>query len=163
MLYLSADQHWNHANILIYTSRPFKSLKHMNRELVRRWNNVVDPEDTVIHLGDLCFPRKGEDHRYWREQLNGNITFVKGNHDRGADAPIQSLILKYGGVDWWCEHYPVQRYRHNLCAHVHDRWKIRKVGLDVIVNCAVDVWGYAPISMEQILQAVKEAPRGESL
>lgn len=163
MLYLTADQHWNHENIRAYTHRPFKSLKHMNDELVRRWNRVVDTGDTVIHLGDLCFDRKEKNHRYWREQLNGDITFVKGNHNRTAETPIQSLTLKYGGIDWWCSHYPEQRYKHNLCAHVHNLWKIRKIGLDVIVNVGVDVWDYTPVSMTQILEAIKEAPRGESL
>lgn len=123
----------------------------------------MEPKDTVIHLGDFCFDRKEKDHRYWREQLNGDITFVRGNHDHRKDAPIQSLILKHGDIDWWCEHYPVRRYRHNLCAHVHDLWKVRKVGLDVVVNVGVDVWGYTPVSMAQILKAIKEAPMGESV
>ena len=163
MLYLTADQHWNHQNILAYTQRPFKSLEHMNMELVRRWNGVVDPGDTVIHLGDLCFNRREKDHQYWREQLNGNMILVQGNHDTSKEAPVQSLILKHEGIDWWCEHYPVRRYRHNLCAHVHNLWRIRKVGLDVVVNVGVDVWGYTPVSMMQILKAIKEAPVGESL
>ena len=163
MLYLTGDTHFNHANIIKYTKRPFKSITHHDLELVRRWNEVVKPGDTVIHLGDLGFNRKEKDHQYYREQLNGNMVLVQGNHDSSKEAPIQSLILKHGGVDWWCEHYPVRRYRHNLCAHVHNLWRIRKTGLDVIVNVGVDMWGYAPVSMDQILEAVKAAPLGESL
>lgn len=132
-------------------------------ELIRRWNSVVSSGDIVLHLGDFGFSRGEKNHEYYRNQLNGDMVLVKGNHDSSKKAPIQSLILKYGGIDWWCEHYPSRRYRHNLCAHVHNRWKIRKVGLDVVVNCATDVWNYTPVSMEQILKAVKEAPRGDSL
>jgi len=123
---------------------------------------VVEPGDTVIHVGDFCFHRSGRGHRYWDEQLNGNKVYLQGNHNNHRDAPVQSCIIKYGGIDWWCSHYPERRYKHNLCGHVHDLWKIRKIGMDVIVNCGVDVWGYAPVSMEQILKAIKEAPRGES-
>jgi len=123
----------------------------MNAELIRRWNEVVKPEDTVIHLGDFCFNKKEQNHDYWESQLNGKIIFVQGNHDNHVNAPIQSLIFKYGGVDWWCSHYPERRYKHNLCGHVHDKWKIQRTEHDVVVNVGVDVWDYAPVSMDRIL------------
>jgi len=163
MLYLTGDTHFNHANIISYAKRPFKSITHHDAELIRRWNNVVEPWDTVIHLGDFCFSRGEKNYEYYRSRLNGNMVLVKGNHDSSREAPIRGLTLHHGGVDWWCEHYPVRRYRHNLCAHVHNLWRIRKVGMDVVVNCATDVWDYTPVSMTRILAAVKDAPRGESL
>ena len=162
MLYISGDHHLAHTNILDYCKRPFKSITHHDMELVRRWNEVVKPEDLVIHLGDFCFERGEQDHRYWRSQLNGDIIFIQGNHDSHKNAPIQSLIFKYGGIDWWCSHYPERRYKHNLCAHVHSLWKTRKTGTDIIINCGVDAWNFTPVSMEQIMETVRSAPNGES-
>lgn len=53
----------------------------MNAEIVRRWNEVVSPDDTVYHLGDVALgriddslPRVGE--------LNGYLILEEGNHDR---------------------------------------------------------------------------------
>ena len=134
----------------------------MDMELIRRWNDVVDPGDTVIHLGDFCFNRKDKDHDYYREQLNGDLILVKGNHDARKEAPIQSLVLHYGGVDWRCEHYPMRRYKHNLCGHVHSLWRTRKTGMGVVVNMSVDVWDFTPASMDDIFEVAKNAPLGES-
>ena len=125
-------------------------------ELIRRWNSVVKPNDTVIHLGDFCFSRGEKNHDYYQNQLNGHMVLVKGNHDSSKEAPIQSLILKHGGTDWWCEHYPVRRYRHNLCAHVHNLWRIQRTAHDVVVNVGVDVWHGYPVSMEQILETINK-------
>lgn len=162
MLYVSGDHHLGHENILDYCKRPFKSIIHHNMELIRRWNAVVKPEDTVIHLGDFCFERGEQDHRYWRKQLNGDIVFIQGNHDNHHDAPFQSLIFKYGGIDWWCSHYPERRYKHNLCAHVHTLWRTRRTATDIIINCGVDVHNFTPVPMEEIMEIAHLAPNGES-
>lgn len=76
-----SDTHFGHRNIITYCNRPFKNVDHMNAELVRRWNSIVEPEDTVYHYGDVALgkidqslPRVGE--------LNGYIILVEGNHDR---------------------------------------------------------------------------------
>jgi calcineurin-like phosphoesterase family protein len=53
----------------------------MNQGLIEAWNSVVKKDDEVFHLGDFCF--KGYDK--WVEiikQLNGQITIIKGNHDK---------------------------------------------------------------------------------
>ena len=155
-LYVTSDHHFHHANIIKYTKRPFKSVEHMNMELVRRWNSVVSDGDIVLHMGDFSFNHKERTHRFWREQLNGEIVFLQGNHDSHTDAPIQSLVFKYGGIDWWCSHYPERRYKHNLCGHVHDLWKIQRKGRDIIVNCSVDVWDYTPVPMETVLRLVRK-------
>ena len=112
----------------------------MNMELVRRWNDVVSDGDTVIHLGDFCFNQRDMKHRDWENQLNGKIVFLQGNHDNHKDAPIQSLVFKHNGVDWWCSHYEETRYKHNLCGHVHDLWKSKSRGKDIIINVSVDVY-----------------------
>jgi len=60
----------------------------MNEEIIRRWNERVKPEDTVFFLGDFCF-KSGSDRgegepvkaQEYIKQLNGNIIFIKGNHD----------------------------------------------------------------------------------
>lgn len=45
--------------------------------LYEKWNNVVGPNDTVLHLGDFAF-RGIEEHT---KKLNGNKILLRGNHD----------------------------------------------------------------------------------
>lgn len=77
-IFLIGDLHLNHTNIIKYCHRPFKSIGEMNRVLIDRWNTTVGGQDTVYFLGDLCFG----DPQPWLDTLNGDIRFIKGNHDK---------------------------------------------------------------------------------
>ena len=37
--------------------RPFATTAEMDREMAARWNEVVQPDDTVWHLGDFALYR----------------------------------------------------------------------------------------------------------
>ena len=85
MIYLTSDQHFNNYNILKYQAdtRPFGSVAEMNEALIRRWNSVVKPDDTVYVLGDFIMgvAEKAQDIL---DRLNGNIKLIRGNHDSPA-------------------------------------------------------------------------------
>lgn len=52
----------------------------MDRELIKNWNAVVPEDGIVFHLGDFSWGS----YQFWkkiREQLNGRIILIKGNHD----------------------------------------------------------------------------------
>lgn len=76
-IFLIADTHFNHTNIIRYCNRPFSSIGQMNETLVNNWNSSVGKDDTVYFLGDLCMG----DPRIWLDKLNGEIRFIRGNHD----------------------------------------------------------------------------------
>src|SRR6185437_16353818 len=46
---LISDTHFNHTNIVTYCDRP----KDFTQILIKRWNERVQPKDTIIHLGDV--------------------------------------------------------------------------------------------------------------
>lgn len=146
--WLTADHHFRHFNIIEYTKRPFKSLEDMDGELIRRWNERVKEEDRVLYLGDFAF---GDPEEYI-EQLNGDIVFLKGSHDREIKTILRSCVIKYGGVDFHCSHVPESKFKFNLCGHVHEKWKIKRAGPKVIVNVGVDQWDFYPIDIEEILK-----------
>lgn len=54
MIWFASDHHFGHANVCQYTGRPFAGVDQMNEALVANHNNVVDPDDTVILVGDMC-------------------------------------------------------------------------------------------------------------
>ncbi len=79
-----SDIHFDHANIIKYCSRPFKSTEEMNTTIGRNWNNTIVPNDVVYFLGDMAFGRGSRKSRWWPQWLNGRITWVKGSHDYGV-------------------------------------------------------------------------------
>lgn len=67
----------------------------MDEEIIRRWNEVVSPEDTVYHLGDIALgPIDKSLAKITR--LNGYKIAVLGNHDR----PFMRMG-KHDEDTWW--------------------------------------------------------------
>lgn len=79
-VWFTSDTHFSHARIIELSNRPFKDVDHMNHEIIRRWNELVSPDDTVYHLGDVALGPK-ETWKPILESLNGNKILVTGNHD----------------------------------------------------------------------------------
>lgn len=135
----------------------------MNAGLRRNWNAVVQPEDTVYHLGDFAMG----DKKYWplyRRQLNGRIIFITGNHDEPlarwrklllpGDEEHENLVIdtKYGKM--YLHHEPSHLFisakcAYHLCGHVHTAWK-RK---GRVINVGVDVWDYKPVTIDTLIEA----------
>ena len=80
MIFFTADHHFYHTNIIAYCKRPFNSVEEMNDELVRRWNSVVDINDTVYYLGDFSLARRAVE--VFAPRLNGEKYLIMGNHDQ---------------------------------------------------------------------------------
>ncbi len=80
--WFTSDTHFSHANILhLGEGRPFDTVEEMNETLIDNWNSVVNPADTVYHLGDVALgPIK--DSLPLVGRLNGYKLLVPGNHDR---------------------------------------------------------------------------------
>lgn len=79
--WFTSDTHFGHANIIKYCDRPFASVDAMNKAIIKNWNSVVSPDDTVYHLGDVAL---GDINSSLAcvGALNGYKILVLGNHDR---------------------------------------------------------------------------------
>ena len=87
-IFFTSDTHYGHANIASKNVskwkdgyRDYKSLEDMNQDLVKQINKIVQPDDTLYHLGDWSF---GGIENIWkfRKQVNcQNIHLILGNHD----------------------------------------------------------------------------------
>lgn len=140
--YVISDTHLGHGLILTYSNRPFKSTEEMNAALIREWNMRVHKDDLVYHIGDFCFKSNNKSHlstineesnqgwEYWKSKLNGNIIWIKGNHDPsgGVKTHIESLQITFSGRWINMVHKPEHSKPEmdiNLVGHVHQAWKIR--------------------------------------
>ncbi len=153
-IYLASDLHLNHAKILRHCHRPFSSLRHMNRDLVDRWNGVVGPRDTVYHLGD--FSIRGSPDR-WIRELNGKKVFIRGNHDRDLPGAMHHATLSYGGYEFYLVHDPrnAPPSWKGWVIHGHTHNKVPEYpfinGEKRTINVSCECTGYAPLSIDHLL------------
>ena len=157
----------------------------MNQQLINNWNSVVSKDDTVFHLGDFsfCGPIKTQEIK---EQLNGKIILIKGNHDYKSafklfDDVFDQLLLNLNGDLVYLNHYPfltfAGAYRENvyqLFGHIHSCktiFPIETPETEKILNedsnrlqylfknqydVGVDNNNYTPISWNQIKEKLYE-------
>jgi len=152
--FFSADTHFQHTDIIKHAKRPFESIEDMNETLISNWNSKVGINDEVIFLGDFAW----KNVNYFISRLNGNITFVTGNHDKFK---INNLELDINGEIIYCVHNPDEAQDHNITlhGHVHNLWKYKKIKNKIFINVGTDVWGYYPVSLRQIRQCIEENDR----
>ena len=99
-IWVWSDTHFNHANIISFCDRPFKSADQMNWKMVQFHNEVVKPQDKVYHLGDV-YMGGGFTREYTEKllsSLNGHKRLILGNHDNGKDQILQRYFEK---IDVW--------------------------------------------------------------
>jgi len=170
--WITADLHFNHTNIIKYCQRPFDSIANMNYELVRRWNERIKPEDVVYFNGDFCFRDVDKPSKYWEEQLNGKIIFIRGNHDRSNRVAtlIKGIELFFGGREIYITHRPrdySDNIQLNLVGHVHNNWKIKRLYSGImwcfLYNVGVDVHNFYPITFEEAIDDFNKIKNTEEI
>jgi CxxC-x17-CxxC domain-containing protein len=165
-IFLISDLHLDHANIIKFCNRPFKSLSEMNDFIVETWNKTVRKDDIVFFLGDMACGWGSRKTRFWLEKLNGNIFFVKGAHDKSRHIKFYGkLILNYKGHRFLLIHNP-QDAPHDwedwvIHGHTHNKNpeyplvnKNKKT-----INVSVELIGYKPISLKELLAKLGPLPK----
>ena len=156
-LFFTSDTHFNHKNILkLGKGRPFETIEEHNQGLIDKWNSVVNPGDTIFHLGDVSFCYDPKEISEIFKKLNGSVHIVQGNHDRSKVLShllnqnlIQSLRTyheyKYDGNDgrkysFVMMHWPILEPNHIFLNK--DVGKVTVIGLYGHVHAIND---YEPI------------------
>ena len=144
--------HYNHSNIIKFCGRPFKDAEEMNEIMINNWNKVVPTDGIVFHLGDFGWGDY-QDYKKIRERLNGEIVFIKGNHDRKNGCKSQAqydelftysaqqMFIEIEGRKVYLNHVPFLCYGgtyrdqkglvYQLFGHVHlSNIKERNTGRD---------------------------------
>ena len=166
--FFTSDTHFFHENIIRFSHRPFETVDEMNQALINRWNAKISKSDLVYHLGDFALKCTPDQARRVRNQLNGQIILVRGNHDKIADqikdafaavkdydeisvsdsdAPNNKrkiVLLHYAMRVWNASHHG----SFHLYGHSHGSLPDDKAALAFDVG--VDCWGYAPLSYDEV-------------
>jgi calcineurin-like phosphoesterase family protein len=165
-IYLVADLHFGHKNIIEYENRPFKDIFSMDKEISSNWNAVVSNKDKIFVLGDVSFHGK-ERTKNIISKLNGHKILVMGNHDRGRSInwwydigfnevykyPI--LIKDFFMLSHEPPHYIPQNTPYfYLYGHVHSS-EMYKTITKTSACTSIERWDYKPVNLEKILDLSK--------
>jgi calcineurin-like phosphoesterase family protein len=167
MYFFTADEHYGHDKILEYCNRPFATTKEMDNEIIRRHNEVVGPEDTVVHIGDFAFCKDRPDaERRYISRLNGQHVFLNGSHDwwlcgKGKAPDVYTVTIEKQLIV--CCHYPMRSWplsHHKTSWHLygHEHGRLDPIGLSLDVG--VDCHDFYPVSFKR-LQKIFEGKRKE--
>jgi len=131
----------------------------MNEVLIRNWNERIRKEDTVYHLGDFGFG----DYSKILKRLNGNITLIRGSHDKylsrywNIEKVKDLLEIKIDNQIIVLCHYSMQSWPKSyhgswhLFGHSHGKLK----GIGRSFDVGVDSNDYKPLSWEDVKHKMK--------
>lgn len=139
----------------------------MNSTLVKNWNDCVEENDLIIHLGDIIFQRDLS----ILDGLKGNKIFIKGNHDHSKT--LDKLSKRYPVRDYMelehdnnflvMFHYPIDSWNlarrgaihcHGHCHGTFNKYNVGRRRFDV----GVDVEGYKPVLIDEICTRAQQLP-----
>lgn len=159
-----SDIHWGHKNIIKYTNRPFKSVEHMNEQLIENYLNVVNDNDVVIFGGDIGFMSE-KNLNMILDCLPGYKILIVGNHDMHRNGTLYKLnfneqhlclvmhintgLFEY---DLLFTHYPLNEVPKGcICVHGHIHDKVVPNSKKHI-NMCVEHTNYTPRELTTIIE-----------
>lgn len=149
------DTHFYHAAMVYLCHRP----DDFGEQIIANWKRLVQPEDTVIHLGDVA----------WKDitinKLPGRKILVRGNHDsktdtwymeNGFDFVCNSFTLNRYGVNALFTHKPelFHSYDINICGHTHGLLKINSPC--AILDLSLEKYGYKPWLLSEVMNMARK-------
>ncbi|MHA6643655.1 metallophosphoesterase family protein [Mesorhizobium sp. A623] len=171
--YLTADTHFGHPLMVRENgpNRPFNDVYAMNRALVEAWNQTVNPEDTVWHLGDFSMKLDNREMAEIYFSLNGIKHLIVGNHDVDKKGKLleglkrldwksvsHAAEIKHDGNRIMLSHYAGwtwnQAHRGAYLAFGHTHGSM--LGLPGSVDVGVDAQGMVPISCEEFVRQAED-------
>lgn len=180
-IFFTSDTHFGHDNIIKFCARPFENVEEMDKVLIENWNKTIPKDGLVYHLGDFAWKTIA----YWeriREQLNGEIILIYGNHDERflCNERMHKLFKEvtpqkkvwFGKTCIYMNHYPFLCFGGawkgedavwQLFGHVHTS-PLTDKGLDqqrmqylftTQYDVGVDNNNFTPVSFEQLIQIIE--------
>lgn len=171
--FFTSDHHFGHKNIIEYSQRPFANVEEMDEYMIEVWNRMVEPDDTVYHLGDFTLGNGATAIKYF-EQLNGQIKILTNiwHHDKRWIKYLQNkwhklwmhieplppmVVLENKPPIVLC-HYPIARWdrKHYGSWHLHGHSHGEYLGKGFIMDVGVDANNFTPVSMETVKEYMNE-------
>jgi len=171
--WFTADTRFGLDRMIGEGKRPFASVALMDAALIRNWNETVEEDDEVWHLGDFGSETSADYLRWVFAALKGRKRLVQGNWDEAfpqtlalpwAAPPEKFLSLQVGGAEAFLCHYPMLEWprRREGAIHLHGHAHGHPSGDAACTDVGVDAWDFRPIALAAIRErmAARPAPVG---
>ena len=157
-IFITSDLHLGHERVISRFDRPFKNVRQMNEILIKNWNKTVGILDKVYFLGDLSF--RSFNTEYWIPKLNGDIIFIKGNHDWFDYMPYyNNLVIKHDENYFYLVHdsqnIPQNWRGWSICGHNHNERPFFDKTTKRF-NISTDVTNFKPVNMNYISYLIRK-------
>ena len=162
--WIISDTHFFHENIGRYCNRP----ENWQELIIRNWNDLISPDETVLHLGDFSFGKRNN-FDILTEQLHGRIILIRGNHDRLGRVRYESRGVTIINEPIYVEldekvkiifsHWPVVPLEDgviNIHGHIHNSPPPAEGSVlgPNHINMSVEVRDYRPWRLKDILPEI---------
>ena len=165
-----SDLHLGHANIIEYAGRPFGGVAEMDATLWANWSAAVEPDDTLVCVGDLAMGAAVCD-AIWdrvRAASGRSKVLVVGNHDLTGAGLLRvqgfhrtrALLVSDGEPPLIWTHAPLPRVPEghvNVHGHTHTHNRTRSPH----INVAVEQLEYRPISLARLRRLARRLVAGD--
>ena len=168
-VFITSDTHFGHSNLINSMRGQFWTVAEMDATLIKNWNAMVSPRDTIYHLGDFSFASTARTIEILKK-LNGKKHLVYGNHDKNMRKDILKEFfvwrkdyyeLNYEGHKIPLSHYPMlewNRSRHGaVMFHGHMHGKSLSVSGLRCADAGTDTNNFKPYT---VLQLIAKAQKG---
>lgn len=173
--YFTSDLHFSHKRIVEFTNRSKEtSQEDHDSWLTELWNNTVENQDKVFHLGDFSFGTTYEQVAKQVQRLKGQKFFIKGNHDRSKfldqlkkDRLIQdwyeykeimlsdnhACLFHFPIASWHKQNYgSLMLHGHSHGAFTGGKGKILDVGIDSAYNIKGKHSFFSEVEVQEYMQ-----------
>lgn len=175
-IWISSDYHFNHDKEFIWKARGFESVEEMNETIVKKNNECVAPEDTLIICGDLMLggADKLEEGLALLNRMNGLKLVVGGNHDtpnrreaylRAGIPVFDAYAFTYRKYHFYASHYPtltgnlekesLKQVTCNLFGHTHQTSNFYNE-IPFMYHVGVDSHECYPVLLDDIIKEMNE-------
>ena len=178
-IWVTSDWHLNHDRPFIWQARGFESVEEMNEEIICRHNILVQEEDDVYVLGDLCLGGGGHEalaaNKEMIERFKGKIHIILGNHDTPARVAMYqtcknvvevayATMLHYNGYHFFMSHFPcitanleketLKQCTIGLHGHTHAKERFYQ-GIPFLYQVGMDAQGCFPVDFDDAIEDMK--------
>lgn len=175
-IWITSDWHFCHDREFIYKPRGFSNAYEMTGEIIKRYNEVVQPDDDVYVLGDLMLNNNYAGIQAIK-RLKGRIHIIRGNHDTDNRITLYNecwnvvevsaaAYLKYKGINFYLSHFPtitsnlekgpeLKSHLINLYGHTHQQTNFYNE-IPYMYHVGVDSHNCYPVSIDAIIEDIKK-------
>ncbi len=166
-----SDLHLGHANIIAYQGRPFHDVHEMDEALWGNWQLGVDPDDTLVCVGDFALGEALSEDTWDRVRAapGRSKVLVVGNHDVTGGGKLRAqafhrakaVLTSPGDPPLIWTHAPLPNVpagHVNIHGHQH---RALKPADSPHINVSVEQLDYRPVSLVRLRRLAGGLVAGE--